>query len=209
MMKSLAVLGFIFLVAASANAGLMISVNGVIHPPLGEIVLQPGETAVIGIHGDGLTPMPWVGYVFVEGPASIASHAMAYPGSLSEYLDLEQFAVRLEMTVEETLASHRNYLAKPQLTDLSFIVLVDGAVPAAPLGGLLVDNIIFHCDGLGDVTLSLMRDDFMWVYDTQVIQQIPEPMTLLLLGLGGLILARKPGGVHRVPAKRGPIAHPT
>jgi hypothetical protein len=75
--------------------------------------------------------------------------------------------------------------------DLSFITLADAAIPPGPLDALLLDNIILHCDRVGDVTLTLLSDDFKVIYDTQVIRQVPEPMTLFLLGLGGVILARK------------------
>jgi len=178
-MKTSAVLGLIFLLSASTNAALMISVNGVIEPPLAEIELQPDETAVIGIHGDGKTEPPVDLYLFVEGPGSIDGHTMVYRGSLSSYEDLSLSDVIIEI------------IPIPWPVDVSLIVFADAASPPAPLDGLLVDNIMFHCDGLGDVQLALIRDDFATVYDTQDIQQIPEPMTLLLLGLGSLILARK------------------
>ena len=70
---------------------------------------------------------------------------------------------------------------------------------------ILLDNILVHCLGPGDVTLSLIaagpvyyNDDvggaFSTLYaagtvlDSIVIHQVPEPATLALLGLGGLFL---------------------
>ena len=189
MMKSLAVFVFIFLVAASAQAALMISVNGVIEPPLGEVVLQPNETAVIGIYGDAKTEPLIFLYLFVEGPGSIDGHTMVYRGSPSAYAEwpCADCLYTGSMDPEEVLERFEELSGLSDLTDLSLIILADDVIPPAPLDGLLVDDIIFHCDGLGDITLSLVRiDDFAIVYDTQVIQQIPEPMTLFLLGLGGL-----------------------
>jgi hypothetical protein len=180
-MKKLTVFVLLFGMTASANAALWVDVS-----PHMEEWMQ-----VLKISGDGLTPSPWAGYILIEGPASIAGHTMVYPGNLSEYLDLEELAVTLEMTVEDTLASYRNYLAKPQLRDLSFIVLADAAIPASHLDQVLVDNIVFHCDGFGMVWLTLTSDDFTTIYDQCDIWQPPEPATFLLLGLGGLILARK------------------
>ncbi len=179
-MKSPAVLGFILFVAASANATLMISVNGVIEPPLAEIELQPDETAIIDIHGDGLTPPPVTALLVVTGPGSIDGHTMVYRGSLSSYEDLPPLVIIGMFPI-------------PWPIDVSLIVFADAAIPQAPLDGLLVDNIIFHCDALGDVQLALIGDDFATVYDTQMIQQIPEPMTLLLLGLGGLFAVARHG----------------
>ena len=56
--------------------------------------------------------------------------------------------------------------------------------------GTVATDVAFHCDGEGDVTLYLV-DNNGEVADSQVIHQIPEPMTLALLGLGGLLLRRK------------------
>jgi hypothetical protein len=55
---------------------------------------------------------------------------------------------------------------------------------------LLIRSYIFHCEGQGDVTLVLVDYETGEVVDTQVIHQIPEPMTLALLGLGALVMAR-------------------
>jgi len=185
-MKKPLFVAFTVCLAASARAALMISVDGVIDPPAADVELQPGETAVIAIHGDGSMPSPWDCYLFVEGPGSIDGHTMLYPGSLSSYDDLEAIAESLEMSVEDTLAAFRDFIHMPELQDLSFINLADEPVPPAPLDALLVDDIIFRCSGVGDVTLTLFSCAFVPVYSTQTIHQVPEPMTLLLLGLGGL-----------------------
>jgi hypothetical protein len=42
-----------------------------------------------------------------------------------------------------------------------------------------------------DVFVELLHSDFTTVLDTLTIHQIPEPMTLALLGLGGLFLLRR------------------
>jgi hypothetical protein len=56
---------------------------------------------------------------------------------------------------------------------------------------MLVRETVFHCEGEGDVTLILVDHETGEVVDTQVIHQVPEPMSLALLGLGGLVLFRK------------------
>jgi len=65
-----------------------------------------------------------------------------------------------------------------------------------PADGTLVDGIIFHCEGPGDVIISLYELngdtlEIMGVLDTVVVHQIPEPITMTLLGLGGLFLRRR------------------
>ena len=54
--------------------------------------------------------------------------------------------------------------------------------------------ILFHCKAPGDVTINLYDEN--WTYptiDSITIHQIaiPEPMTVALLGLGGLFLRRR------------------
>ena len=70
-------------------------------------------------------------------------------------------------------------------------------------GGDLLANLLFHCEGEGDVTVSLVSytTDLNetiygsaaapYTFATLVVHQIPEPMTLALLGLGGLFLRRR------------------
>ena len=197
--RAVILLLYILCLAPSANAGLFISVNGVIEPPFAEITLEPSNTAVLAIHGDGQTTHPVALYLLVEGPGSINGHTMIYRGSFAAYDDFPSYFPDAPPP-DEQLRWVREASGRASLTDFCWIALADSAIPPAPLDGLLVDNILFHCDRLGNVTLTLISDDFTTVYDTQDIQQIPEPATLFLLGLGGLILARK---------TRRCIAHPT
>jgi len=193
-MRKLSLLFFVLCLAPSVHAALSISVNGVIHPPLDEVLLQPDETTILGIHGDGFTPPNIAAYLLVEGSASIDGYTMIYPGSFASY---EDFPIPFSTGCvdcgppEHDLNLIREFSGKANVMDFSAIILADLALPAAPLDGLLVDNIILHCGAIGYVRLSLVSDDFTILYDTQDIHQIPEPVTLLLLGLGGLILARE------------------
>jgi len=59
-----------------------------------------------------------------------------------------------------------------------------------PVSSMLVYNMLFHCEGIGDVTFYAYDENFLTV-DTQVIHQIPEPASLALLGLGSLVFFRK------------------
>lgn len=53
-------------------------------------------------------------------------------------------------------------------------------------------EIDFHCLGEGDVNIVLYNEGFDTVWDTILVhQEIPEPMTMSLLGLGGLLLRRR------------------
>jgi hypothetical protein len=54
-------------------------------------------------------------------------------------------------------------------------------------------SVPMHCLGEGDVTIDLYDASGLNIVDTLVIHQIPEPMTMSLLGLGGLAMLRRRG----------------
>jgi hypothetical protein len=79
-----------------------------------------------------------------------------------------------------------------------------------PDSTIVVDHILVHCEGDGDVTVTLvpitwdaviappnvlydgtLGSDREAVGDTITIYQVPEPLTVALLGLGGLALVRR------------------
>jgi hypothetical protein len=68
-----------------------------------------------------------------------------------------------------------------------------GAIPA---GTVIYDEILFHCNDPGDCVIILQAVTSSWValgeiMDQVTIHQIPEPMTMAILGLGGLALIRR------------------
>ncbi len=171
--------------AGAASGALKISVDGVVDPPDSEINLLQNDTLVLAICGDGATAHPQGALLLVQGPGSIEGGDMLYTGALAEYVNQEDF-----IPYEDFLREVRQATGLADIVDCSLIVLADHNIPPAPLRGILVDGIIFRCEGIGDVTLTLMGDDLVTVLDTQVIHQIPEPMSLALLGLGAMFTRR-------------------
>ena len=63
-----------------------------------------------------------------------------------------------------------------------------------PAGGVIADDILLHCAEVGDTMIILQEVTDFWelgaIYDMAVIH-VPEPLTLSLLGLGGLGFLRR------------------
>jgi len=81
------------------------------------------------------------------------------------------------------------------IENTDWILYADMYKPAVPspaiADGVVVDGIIFHCEAPGDVVVQLIDLNTGIEYGTFTIHQVPEPMTIGLLGLGGLFLRRR------------------
>ncbi len=198
-MKKLLILVMVLAMASLASATLKISVNGTVDPPDTEVILAPSDHAVIDVWGDGATGagMFWL---VANGPGTTVGGSLIYLGSLSS---LYTYAPGTgdgwedsEPGAGDGIQSWLMSLGYGQVMGASFMTLADGAAPPLPLQGTLVDGIDFHCEAPGDVVLSLISVDELGaitLFDSQIIHQIPipEPVTIALLGLGGLLLRRR------------------
>ena len=176
-MKKVLVLLLIFALASVASAALQISVNGDKDPTESEWGILPSQELVLDIWTDSdITPGVGEGWwALVANP------------------------------VDATISGGAAQLAEPGLG------IYPGPVPAAnPNGGVyglialstlptiaadttIYDGIIFHCNSDQDVVVTLLFGAGIGAWtpvDTAIIHQ-PEPMTIALLGLGGLFLRRR------------------
>jgi len=174
-MKKLLIVLTVLSMASIANAELWLSVNGQVNPPDSSITLFPSDTAVIGVFSDGQSMANEYYLLNIEGPGTFdISGALNYVNSNA---------------TGETIID----ISDARNGTSIYMDMIIISVPQSPLPiGTVIDQIIFHCEAPGDVLLTLSGDMYIsGVFDTQIIHQIPEPMTMALLGLGGLFLRRR------------------
>ena len=179
-MRKLLVLALVLGVVGLANAGLQISVNGEVAPD--EITLVKSQTIILDITASG-GQLGSGFFLDLMGPGLID-----VSGAL-QYVHYTTVAPIVPKPAADYVIDLGNTAGADQT------ILLDLLVPANPVpplpNGTVVDLMTLHCEGPGIVTLTLWDTNTALVLDTLRIQQTPEPMTMLLLGLGGLFLRKK------------------
>ena len=168
MMKKVITACLVMSMVAVASAGLnvVIQMDGSWQSPENStFTITPSTNIVWGIQDDGITPEG----LYVLG--------LVGPGSITEPTDVSG-NVSAALTDDPVMAD--SYNVQNPFISMTLNNSVDG----------ILYTSTFHCEGQGDVTLYAYNEDFL-VEDTQVIHQVPEPATLALLGIGGLLLRRR------------------
>ncbi len=168
-MKKVLVLMLVFGFASMATAGLSLWVNGA-PSESSDIYLISSDVIWIDVYNDGSVDQSF-GYISIQGG----------PGSWTG-----GYAMGPAATVSYAYTYY--YGPYPGLGDTW--VLIDAYADTSKNQVGIISSYEFHCDDLGDVTLNYV-DSALGLMDTLIIHQIPEPMTIGLLGLGGLFLRRR------------------
>ncbi|NLH16349.1 MAG: PEP-CTERM sorting domain-containing protein [Phycisphaerae bacterium] len=170
-MKRKVVFGIILGFTTFATAGLQLTVNG---QAVDETTIQVDEELTIGVVNDSST---LIGSLFLLMPwgqpgewiPSIIQPGGIIPGVINswgwEYFEME---------------------------DVGSGWMWPGSPVIEPTPAGIMGEFGFRCTGIGDVSIQLFDEPFMEI-EPLAIHQVPEPMTMSLLGLGMALIRRRRG----------------
>jgi hypothetical protein len=169
-MKKLLVVMMVLGLTVSAQAGISLSLDGADAPA--EITITVSTNVMIDVTSDDA--LAWGGFVKMgdDAPAEWVGQMVILPAA--------------GKSATASLVGAQGYMDTWMLSAAA----LPGEVPQVSAGKQF--EIGFHCLAPGDVVITLLGDDLATVKDMLVIHQvIPEPVTIGLLGLGGLFLRRR------------------
>lgn len=186
-MKKLLILMLVLAMTSMASAVLQISVNGDMDPTDSEYTVAASDNLTLDIWTTTAISVG-VGETYYALAAKVADGTIS-GGIIAPPYDTD---VTLSPTIYNDAAGG-GYVPLPS-GDNGVYGQVFSTGGTYTANSVIFDQIIFHCESAIDVTVYLIEVTSAWTlgatYDDVLIHQ-PEPMTIALLGLGGLFLRRR------------------
>jgi hypothetical protein len=182
MMKKLLSVLAVLAMATVANAAMMISVDGVVPDDAVSVA-----TAVIGVMASGSHPATIPGMVVGQGPINVDLTAT----TIIPNFGISGDPLIQDMTGDPDAIAFLADLGIMNPVSILYFEVIDVAVPPKAIpDGVVINSMNLTYKGTGEEALITLLDTGTGeVLDTQAI--VPEPITLALLGLGGLFLRRR------------------
>jgi hypothetical protein len=197
MMKKLLVLALVLGLASSASAalsGIQLSVDGATDGTgnTTEIYIPISSELVIDVYGPA--GYDWLGYIIIEGNppqgGEWGDDDAHGADVLNAYYTNQSYPITYAAAGDSDLSGTQRYTE----VDWGWGYELSANSATSVPGGRQFD-VIYHCTGPESeyVTITLWDDaeGYVTPQDTILIHQVPEPMTIALLGLGGLFLLRR------------------
>lgn len=174
--------------AALVNAAVVINVNG----KTGGAILGPGEIATISIvAADEQSPSNLYLFVTDGSFGTVSGGSVVWPDFSSAAGEMSLHNGAGDQYIE--FVRQYGWLDATQ----TYYISLTGNTNSLTMNGTVVNGITYLAGIAGDSTIILGnfvddgQDGFLAVSDSVVINQVPEPMTISLFGLGGLLLCRR------------------
>ena len=164
-----------------------------------EITLEPSDTVYLDVY---VTDISAQGMAF----SNTGEVTITITGNAS-FIQNDDFTYGNAFWPDFGTVNHQYVSSKVLRIQAGYVSGTQTTMLDMALDGIALDHIGVHCDGIGDVTISVATggawgNPQYWLGGTlysdsddtatgMTIHQTPEPMTIALLGLGGLFLRKR------------------
>lgn len=175
-MRKLLILMLVLGLTSVANATLYLDWGG--DDTVSETTVATSTTVSISVNSD--TVLDWAGYLVIYYP-DLDEGSLSNGAKTAAAGDMASIAWDEYVSSPPAWYDYQGY----------FLVAAESPEPAVPMTTGTWFTADFHCDTEGTLVIVLEDAGTGNQLDSIIVHQIPEPMTIALLGLGGLLLRRR------------------